>query len=85
MESNAHFSAIDGIFLSDGTLYRQLVSSLIYLTVTRLDIAYIVHIVSQFMPAPRTTHFTVVLRILHYVKRTVFHSLHFWRHSSLDL
>ena len=34
METNAHFSATDGTLLSDGTLYWQLVGSLIYLTVT---------------------------------------------------
>ena len=65
IDTNAHFSAIDGTLLSDGTLYRQLVGSLIYLTVTRPDIAHVVHIVSQFMEAPRTnTHFIVVLHIL---------------------
>ena len=85
MESNAHFSAIDGTLLSDGTLYRQLVGSLIYLTITRPDIAYAVHIVNQFMTAPRTTYFTIVLRILRYVKGTMFHVLHFSRHSSLNL
>ncbi|KAA0037187.1 putative mitochondrial protein [Cucumis melo var. makuwa] len=47
--------------LDDPTLYRQLVGSLIYLTVTRPDIAYAIHIVSQFMVAPRTIHFTIVL------------------------
>ena len=85
MESNAHFSATDGILLSDGTLYWKSVCSLIYLTVTQLDIANAVHIVNQFMTAPRTTHFSFVVRILRYVKGTMFHGLHFSRHPSLDL
>ena len=46
MEVNVHFSAIDGTPLSDDTLYQQLVGSLIYFFVTRLDIAHVVHIVS---------------------------------------
>ena len=85
MKANAHFSATDGTPLNDDTLYRQLVGSLIHLTVTRPDIAHVIHIVSQFMATPRTTHFAVVIRILRYVKGTMFQGLHFSRHSSLDL
>ena len=85
LDSNNHISAIDGNLLSDSTLYRQLVGSLIYLTVSRPDIAHAVHIVSQFMSAPRTTHFSAVLRILRYVKGTLFHGLHFCHSSPLEL
>ena len=56
-----------------------------YLTITRADIAHAVHIVSQFVAAPRTTHFAIVLCILCYVKGIMFYSIHFSRHSSLDL
>ncbi|TYK13951.1 putative mitochondrial protein [Cucumis melo var. makuwa] len=56
---------------ANGYYCNQLVGSLIYLTVTRLDIVYPVHIVSQFMAAPRTIHFTIVLRILRYIKGTL--------------
>uniref|UniRef100_A0A2N9EH44 Integrase catalytic domain-containing protein n=1 Tax=Fagus sylvatica TaxID=28930 RepID=A0A2N9EH44_FAGSY len=42
----------------------QLVGSLVYLTVTRPNISYAVHIVSQFMAAPRSLHYAAVLRIL---------------------
>ena len=54
----------DGESLSDATLYNQLVGSLIYLTITRPDISYVVHVVSRFMAAPRSPHYAVVLRIL---------------------
>jgi hypothetical protein len=53
--------------------------------VTRLDLAYAVHLVSQFMTAPQSVHYTAVLRILRYVKETLFHGLRFSSHSSLDL
>ncbi|XP_051136964.1 uncharacterized mitochondrial protein AtMg00810-like [Andrographis paniculata] len=76
---------MDGVLLDDPTLYRQLVGSLIYLTVTRPDIAYAVHIVSQFMSVPRTTHHSAVLRILRYVKGTLLHGLHYSARSSLVL
>ncbi|KAA0057416.1 putative mitochondrial protein [Cucumis melo var. makuwa] len=48
-----------------------------------LDIPYAVHIVSQFMAAPRTIHFTVVLRILRYVKGTLGHMVYSSPHSPL--
>ena len=59
--------------------------SLIYLTVTRPDLAYVVHLVSQFMSAPRSTHYAAILRILRYIKGTLFHGLHFSAQSSLEL
>jgi hypothetical protein len=79
LETNIKLLATDGEPLSNATLYKQLVSSLIYLTVTRADISYAVHLVSQFMSAPRSTHYVVVLPILRYVKG------HFISRSSLLL
>jgi hypothetical protein len=37
------------------------------------------------MTAPRLVHYAAILRILRYVKGTLFHGLHFSSHSSLDL
>ena len=85
IEYNCHLNSHDGKSLSDATLYRQLVGSLIYLTVTRPDISYAVHVVSQFMAAPRSPHYAVVLRIHRYLKSTMFDGLHFSSHSSLTL
>ena len=56
-----------------------------YLTITHLDIVYVVHIVSQFMYTPCTTHYVVVLSIILYVKGTLFHRLHYSSSSSLQL
>ena len=85
LEMNARLTLLDGTLLSDATLYRQLVGSLVYLTVTRPDIAYAVHLVIQFLAAPHSTYYVAVIHILRYIKGTMFHGLHFSAHSTLDL
>ena len=85
IDYNCGLNSHDGESLSNVTLYRQLLGSLIYLTVTRPDISYAIHVVSQFMAALRSPHYAVVLRILRYLKDTIFDGLHFSSHSSLTL
>ena len=52
IELNAHLTLTGGKPLSNPSLYRRLVGNLVYLTVTRLDISYVVHQVSQYLSAP---------------------------------
>ena len=85
IEYNCRLNSHDDEPLSDATFYRQLIRSLIYLTVTRPDISYAVHVVSQFMTAPRSPHYATVLGILRYLKGIIFDDLHFSFHSSLTL
>jgi hypothetical protein len=84
-ELNTRLTPHDGEPLRDFTLYRHLVGNFVYLTVTRPDISYAVHQVSQFMAAPRSTHFSAVLHILRYLKGTLFHGLYFSFQSPLHL
>ena len=49
-------------------IYRRLVGKLNYLSVTRLDIAHSVSVVSQYMFAPTVDHWAVVEHILCYLK-----------------
>ena len=71
--------------MSNPSLYRRLVGSLVYLTITRPDISYAVHQVSQYLSAPRSTHYTAVLCILRYLKGTLFHGLFYSAQSPLVL
>ena len=64
IELNAHLTPSGGKPLSNSSLYKCLVDNLVYLTVTRPNISYAVHQVSQYMFAPRSTHYAVVLHIL---------------------
>ncbi|XP_026432297.1 uncharacterized protein LOC113329659 [Papaver somniferum] len=77
LELNVKLNCIDGQALPNPTLYRQLVGSFNHLTITRPNISHAVHIVIQFMSPPRSTHFAAVLRILRYIKGTLYQRLHF--------
>ena len=72
LELNARYSSLNGVTLSDLTLYHILVGCLIYLTISMPDIAYDVHVVSQFVASPTTVHRTTVLCILRYLRGTQF-------------
>ncbi|KAL9293266.1 putative RNA-directed DNA polymerase [Arabidopsis thaliana] len=48
--------------------YRRLVGRLIYLAVTRPDLAFSVHILARFMQEPREDHWQTALRVVRYLK-----------------
>ena len=48
---------------------------MVYLVITRLDIAFDVYVVSQFVASPTTVRWAAVLRILRYLRGTVFYSI----------
>ena len=85
MEVNTKYRQEEGDLLSDPTLYRQLVGSLNYLTITRSDISFSVQQVSQFMQAPRHLHFAVVRRIIRYLRGSSRRGLFFPRGIPLRL
>ena len=68
VELNTHSTSTGGKPLSNPSLYRRLVGNLVYLTFTCPDISYAIHQVSQYLSAPRSTHYAAVLRILRYLK-----------------
>ena len=85
MELHVQLRPTDGIPLSDPTRYRHLVGSLVYLAVTRPDISYPVHILSQFVSAPTSVHYSHLLRVLRYLRGTISRRLFYPRSGSLQL
>ena len=59
--------------------------SLVYLTVTSLDIAHVVHILSQFVSAPISVHFGHLLHVLRYLRGTSSQCLFYAHDSPLQL
>lgn len=53
---------------NDPERYRRLIGRLIYLTITRPEISYAVHTLSQFMQVPKQDHWNSAMRLLHYLK-----------------
>nr|XP_023910733.1 uncharacterized protein LOC112022375 [Quercus suber] len=84
LEHNTKLTPLDGEPISDATRYHQLVGSLIYLTVTRLNISHAAGMVSKFMDASHSVHYAAVLQIFQYVKGTLYHGLHYSSRSSLE-
>jgi hypothetical protein len=60
MEFHTHLRATDNVPLEELTRYRHLVGSLVYLDITRPDISYVFHILSQFMSTPTSVHYTTI-------------------------
>ncbi|GJX59951.1 retrovirus-related pol polyprotein from transposon TNT 1-94 [Tanacetum coccineum] len=85
INAKAKYTPTDGDPFPDPSLYRTIVGSLVYLTVTRPNISYVVHIMSRFVSAPTTVHWDAVLHILRYLGGTQFQTLMFPSMSALDL
>ena len=85
MEVNMKYRQEEGDLLFDPTMYRQLVGSLNYLTITRPDISFAVQQVSQFMKAPRHLHFVASRRIIRYLRGSSRRGLFFPHGTSLRL
>ena len=77
MKLNVKLRKEEGDLLADPNLYRKLVGSLVYLTITRPDISFAVQQVNQFLQTPRHLHLAVVYRIIYYVQGTFTHNLFF--------
>ncbi len=64
-------SANEGDLVEDIIMYRCIVGSLIYMTITGLNLNYTIGMVSQFMQTPRKPHLDAVKCILRYIKHTL--------------
>jgi hypothetical protein len=61
---------------NDATKYRSIVGALQYLTLKRPDISFAVNKLCQYIHSPTTLHWTVVKRILRFIKHTSMFGLH---------
>ena len=74
-----------GDLLKDPGHYRWLLGRLIYLTVSRPNITYYVHVLSRFMHQPCKLHMEAALRVVRYLKNAPGQGLFFSSNSVFRL
>ncbi|XP_020871977.1 uncharacterized protein LOC110225931 [Arabidopsis lyrata subsp. lyrata] len=57
--------------IDDPASYRRLVGKLMYLTITRPDITFVVNKLCQYTSAPKATHMKAAHKVLAYIKGTI--------------
>ena len=68
LEQNHKLALVGNSDLCDLGQYRRLVGRLIYLTITRPELSYCVHMLAQFMQQPKDEHWEATLRVVRYLK-----------------
>lgn len=79
------FCSNEGELMTEPQKYRRLIGRLLYLGFTRLDIAFVTQQLSQYVQAPRETHWLGALHLLRYVKGSPSLGLCFSSKNSLQL
>ena len=85
IEPNLKLSLEDGKDLLDVSMYRRLIGKLLYLTLTRPDISYVVNRLSQFLSKPKVPHLLAAQHVLRYLKRVSRQGLFYSATSQLQL
>ena len=68
LDRNVKFNKTDGELLTDPSSYRTPVGKLLYLTMTRPDLAYAAQSLNQFLHEPRTPQLKALMRVIRYIK-----------------
>lgn len=67
MDTHLKLTPTKGTILPNPHIYQRLIGKIIYLTVTRPDIAFPVHVLSRYMHQPTTVHLQTAKRVLRYL------------------
>ena len=85
LDQSAKFRSSIGEVAPDPSLYRRIIGKLLYMTLTRPDICYSVHKLSQFMSSPQIPHLQAAYKVLKYLKKTPGQGLFLMASSELKL
>ena len=68
LEYDKQFNLTNDAELDDRRVYQRLIGRLLYLAMTRPDISFAVQHLSQFMHAPKKSHYDAALHVVRYIK-----------------
>ena len=85
MEPNVKLGKDNGEKVENVQIYRSLIGSLLYATITRLDISHVVGVFAQFMQSPTCVHLNVGRKVLQYLKGTINHGLFYDKVNDLTI
>ena len=74
-----------GYYIEDPSHYKSIVGGLQYLVLTRLEITYSVHKLSQYVSSPTLQHLMACKRVLKYLKETQDYGLKFVKEGELKI
>ena len=74
-----------GYYIEDPSHYRSIVGGLQYLVLTRPEIAYSIHKLSQYVSSPTLQHLMACKRVLRYLKETQDYGLKFVKEGELKV
>nr|GEX67449.1 hypothetical protein [Tanacetum cinerariifolium] len=83
LPQNMKLSLDKGAPISDPESYRRLVGRLLYLSMTRPDISYVVQHLSQFVSSPKEPHLQAATHLLRYLKGSINKGLYYPVQSNL--
>ncbi|XP_016185851.1 uncharacterized protein LOC107627533 [Arachis ipaensis] len=66
-------------------MYRSVIGSLQYLTITRPEISFCVNKLAQFFQSPLDSHWKMVKRVLRYLNGTASYGLHLKKDSEMNI
>ena len=85
MDPKLQLNSTDGDPLSDPSQYWRLIGKLLYLTLSKPDVMFVVHRLGQFLSQPQTPHLQAAHHLLRYIKYALGQGLFFVASSTMQL
>ncbi|XP_019106811.1 uncharacterized mitochondrial protein AtMg00810-like [Beta vulgaris subsp. vulgaris] len=85
MDTHVKLTHNHGVPMSIPEQHQRLIGKLIYLTITRSDISFTVHTLSQFTNTPTSVHFHAAKRVIRYLSGSISQGILLPSHSAARL